>query len=117
MSDLDGFPERLRALILDGNATHELVSRWMGVERAAVSQWIAGRSEPAGKGQDSRSDAIVHLSKFFGVSPEWLYFGRGKRPAKDAVARAVHDAIAELARPSADTLDVAPSPTLPAVAS
>lgn len=97
MTEPTSFSERLAALIEEGGATHGQVARWMKVHRVAVTVWLSGKTEPRGG-----ADAIEHLASFFGCSPEWLYFGRGKRPSASTVKASVHDAIAELGPDASD---------------
>lgn len=97
MDEPKSFPERLGALLAESGARHSQVARWMDVHRVSVTQWLSGRSEPRGG-----SESFERLAKFFGCPPEWLYFGRGKRPSKTAVIAAVHAAIATLGPDDAD---------------
>jgi transposase-like protein len=105
MDEPTTFSGRLAALIEESGATHKLIARWMGVSRVAVTLWTQGGTEPNGRAKNElgapvereRSEAIERLARFFGCSPEWLYFGRGKRPAKAVVVSAVHEAIGAMA--------------------
>ena len=106
MEEPTTFSARLASLIEESGVTHRLIARWMGVSRVAVTLWTQGETEPTGRATDesgatvdrTRSEAIERLAKLLGCSPEWLYFGRGKRPSKAAVTAAVHEAIAEMGR-------------------
>lgn len=104
MTEPANFPDRLGSLLDESGAKHSQVARWMGVHRVSVTQWLSGRSEPRGG-----SEAFERLARFFGCPPEWLYFGRGKRPSKAVVVSAVHAAIAALGPESTDDESDAPT--------
>ena len=82
--------KRIQSAFDAASLTHAAVAARLGVGRTTVTHWCSGRCEPS-------VEDLGRLAEIAGVSPMWLAWGQGEMRAS-----------------TAETLDVAPAPTLPA---
>lgn len=67
--EVESFAQTLRKLMKDRGVSAKLVSQATGIPTSTLSEWTAGRIPKFGKD-------IVKLSRFFGVSLEYLVTGQ-----------------------------------------
>lgn len=72
MSPVDTFAKRLQLLIDNKNITQTDVANGLGVDKARVSQWIAGTVK------NPRRHTHVRLANFFNCSVDWIQNGKGE---------------------------------------
>lgn len=72
------FSQRLRQLRLERDLTQAEVAKAISVDKGYVSSWETSRSKPS-------LDSVVALSKFFGVSLDFLMFENVPREGVEAI--------------------------------
>lgn len=72
------FSQRLRQLRLERDLTQAEVAKAISVDKGYVSSWETGRSKPS-------LDSVLALSKFFGVSLDYLMFENVPREGVEAI--------------------------------
>lgn len=81
----------LKDLLKESGLTAAALSRKCGVPRSVLSDWMAG-SRPRNVQQ------LKCVADHFGVSLEWLCFGRGHHPAGDELIEGVFEGRLRLVR-------------------
>lgn len=76
MNKVNNIGQRIKKLLKEKGISQAELARRIGVSRAAVSEWVRGKSEPS-------ESTLKLIAKEFGVNENWLKTGEGEIWSKD----------------------------------